>query len=323
MLTTIKLYGHLGRRFGKIHRMVAKNPAQAVRILSANYPDFRAHLLENSLPGYHIRMDDQAISEDELHVSRTQPKVIKFIPIVAGSKSPWATVIIGAALIALTISTGGAGGGLMGAWLTGMGASAGTAALIVSAVSSIGVSMVIGGVSQLLAGTGRMDGVADTGAENKPSYSFDGAVNTTAQGYPVPVAYGMIETGSAVLSAGYYAEDFFGGLDNEPTTGFRITAPLLHVYYNSDLGAPNISEPITTASGTAPIVLSIVSQSVAGLFSISSGNLVATAVPDGEYTVDLRATDALAAVTNKTIIIEVANPEVGDPDHRPDIKVPV
>ena len=38
--------------------------------------------------------------------------------------------------------------------------------------------------------------------ENKPSYSFNGAVNTTAQGHPVPVGYGRLVVGSAVISAG-------------------------------------------------------------------------------------------------------------------------
>ena len=38
--------------------------------------------------------------------------------------------------------------------------------------------------------------------ENKPSYSFNGAVNTTAQGHPVPVGYGRLIVGSAVISAG-------------------------------------------------------------------------------------------------------------------------
>jgi len=34
------------------------------------------------------------------------------------------------------------------------------------------------------------------------SYVFNGAVNTTAQGHPVPVGYGRMIVGSAVISAG-------------------------------------------------------------------------------------------------------------------------
>lgn len=43
--------------------------------------------------------------------------------------------------------------------------------------------------------------------QNQASYVFNGPVNTTAQGGPVPVLYGELEIGSAVASAGIYAED--------------------------------------------------------------------------------------------------------------------
>lgn len=48
---------------------------------------------------------------------------------------------------------------------------------------------------------------AKDSAENKPSYNFNGAVNTTAQGNPVPLGYGRMIIGSAVISAGIYAMD--------------------------------------------------------------------------------------------------------------------
>ena len=38
--------------------------------------------------------------------------------------------------------------------------------------------------------------------ENKPSYLFNGAVNTTEQGQPIPLLYGELIVGSAVVSAG-------------------------------------------------------------------------------------------------------------------------
>ncbi|WP_260627457.1 tail assembly protein [Pseudomonas protegens] len=42
---------------------------------------------------------------------------------------------------------------------------------------------------------------------NRPSYSFNGAVNTSVQGNPVPLLYGRMIVGSAVISAGIYSED--------------------------------------------------------------------------------------------------------------------
>ncbi len=48
------------------------------------------------------------------------------------------------------------------------------------------------------------------GAEvtNLPSYTFNGPINTTAQGNPVPLGYGRMIVGSAVISAGITADDY-------------------------------------------------------------------------------------------------------------------
>lgn len=44
-------------------------------------------------------------------------------------------------------------------------------------------------------------------ADNKASYAFGGVTNTTAQGNPVPLAYGKRRIGGAIISAGIYVED--------------------------------------------------------------------------------------------------------------------
>jgi len=66
---------------------------------------------------------------------------------------------------------------------------------------SVGTAMILGGVAQMIAPTPKANEPSER-PENKPSYSFNGAVNTTAQGHPVPVGYGRLIVGSAVISAG-------------------------------------------------------------------------------------------------------------------------
>ena len=68
------------------------------------------------------------------------------------------------------------------------------------------VRLVVGGVAQMLAPHAKGIGAKDS-AENQASYSFNGPVNTQAQGNPVPVGYGRCWGGSAVISGGVYAED--------------------------------------------------------------------------------------------------------------------
>jgi predicted phage tail protein len=73
-------------------------------------------------------------------------------------------------------------------------------------IGNMGVAMMAGGISQLLAPSPRGLSTKDS-PQNQASYVFNGPVNTTAQGGPVPVLYGELEIGSAVASAGIYAED--------------------------------------------------------------------------------------------------------------------
>jgi predicted phage tail protein len=65
-----------------------------------------------------------------------------------------------------------------------------------------GVSMLIGGIGQLLTPTPK------TPEEGPENYSFGGVVNTTKQGVAIPVCYGQLMVGGAVISAGMSAEDY-------------------------------------------------------------------------------------------------------------------
>jgi predicted phage tail protein len=75
------------------------------------------------------------------------------------------------------------------------------------ALVPIGWGMIVGGVAQLIAPNTSM---AESGPpdrpDSKPSSAFDGAVNTAAQGNPVPACYGRMIVGSQVISAGMTVE---------------------------------------------------------------------------------------------------------------------
>ncbi|SAI70462.1 Phage-related protein%2C tail component [Bordetella ansorpii] len=68
------------------------------------------------------------------------------------------------------------------------------------------MALALGGITQMLAPQQRGLSTRDS-PDNGASYNFNGPVNTTAQGNPVPVLYGEMFVGSAVVSAGIYAED--------------------------------------------------------------------------------------------------------------------
>lgn len=194
-IRVVRLYGALGARFGRVHRLVVNSAAEAVRALSVQLPGFEQFFYEAKDRGlvfavFHGRRN---IGQDELGHPPGRAE-IRIAPVVAGSKrAGLVQTVIGVALIAVaTVMTGGAAGiAAGGLWGT---------------VGMVGVSLALGGVTQMM--TKQPKGL-DTNdrAENSPSYSFNGPVNTQAQGNPVPLLYGRMIVGSAVLSAGIYAQD--------------------------------------------------------------------------------------------------------------------
>jgi len=75
------------------------------------------------------------------------------------------------------------------------------------ALVSVGIGMAIGGVVQMLSPVPKAPSQQEqSGTENKPSYLFNGAFNSTQQGLPVPVVYGHMLVGSSVVAIGTWAE---------------------------------------------------------------------------------------------------------------------
>jgi predicted phage tail protein len=120
------------------------------------------------------------------------------VPVVAGA-SGIGKVIAGAVLIAFAPQLAGVFGAVAGTSTTA--AVAGFAGITASTFSSIGVSLIVGGVSQMLFSP-QTQSISAEREENKPSFIFNGAVNTTRQGNCVPICYGRMIVGSQVISAG-------------------------------------------------------------------------------------------------------------------------
>jgi predicted phage tail protein len=190
-MKTVKLLGELGKQFGKSFKFDIANPAEAVRALCANNPKFKEHLISSEKRGvaYKVLVGKEALSVDDLHNPSGQD-VIKFVPILQGAGSGGLTsFIIGAVLVAVAF--------------TPMGAP------FSKYLIPVGISMMIGGVVQMLTPIPSTN-ISDENnrPDNKPSYTFNGSVNTSAQGYPVPVGYGRMIVGSAVISAGISVEEY-------------------------------------------------------------------------------------------------------------------
>lgn len=195
MVKTIKLSGSLGRRFGVFHKFAVDSYPEAIRALSSQVAGFKDFMQSEigSRMKFAVFVDGRNVGQHDEKAWQCA-KEVRIIPIPTGSKSGGLfQVVLGAVVMATAFFTGGAS-------LAAMGAFASSAFMM-------GGAMVLGGVMQMISpqqGGMRME-IQST--ENKPSYAFGGAVNTTAAGYPIPLPYGQRTVGGAIWSAGSYAED--------------------------------------------------------------------------------------------------------------------
>lgn len=196
MLKTIKLYGVLGKKFGKEFKLAVESTREAVRALSVQVPGFEQFMLTAHEHGlsFAVFQDDENISEDQIDFE-TGAKVIKIVPKVIGAGGDGGVInlILGAVMVVVGAWTGQA-------WLVGMG-----------------VGMVAGGVAQMLAP--KVDAQDQNQDGNKSNFGFGGAVTTIAQGNPVPILYGQREVGGFIVNAGQFAVDTFSSADAGFTGG--------------------------------------------------------------------------------------------------------
>lgn len=204
-MTTVYLYGHLGRRFGHRWSLDVSSPAEAVRAIMANRPDFHAYMIQHSAPGYQVFVGQDPVRGADRLGDPIGRQAIKIVPVIAGAaKDPTIGIIVGAIIVIAAVVSF-----QYYAVPLGLTTAAGTLTVtgqLVMAAGFMGAGMVAGGISQLLAGTPQAPGISEKEA-NRPSFMFSGVVNTTAQGHPVPVGYGRMRVGSAVISAGITTED--------------------------------------------------------------------------------------------------------------------
>ncbi|MEN5159681.1 tail assembly protein [Achromobacter spanius] len=196
MLREVRLYGRLGAKFGRVHSLAVNSAAEAIRALCVLVPGFERELSDSEAHGVHFAcfLGKRNIGEDAMR-HPVGCDAIRIAPVMAGAKRAGLfQTILGAVLIVVaSVYSGGAAAAFSaGGW-------AGTTAVL-------GASLMLGGIVQMLSPQQRGLSAADS-PENGASYNFNGPVNTSAQGNPVPLLYGRMIVGSSVISAGIFAED--------------------------------------------------------------------------------------------------------------------
>jgi predicted phage tail protein len=187
---TVRLYGKLGTKFGRVHKFVCSTPAQAASALAAMVPGFKQEMMESRGKGvdYAVFIGKDNIDEDCLDAPAGKHE-IRIAPVISGSGRGLKVI---------------AGGALM------------VASIWYPPAFAPGLALATAGAVEYMVKTP----VGNTGtesAENGASYNFNGPVNVTAQGNPIPVLYGEMIVGSTTVSGDMYSE---GTGMNSPTNGF-------------------------------------------------------------------------------------------------------
>lgn len=209
MLRKIRVYGQLAKFLGqRIFEADVASAAEAVRFLVTNFPKLERHMADQH---YRVSVGSYDLALEELHDPAGQQE-IKVVPVMAGAGGGTGRILAGIGLIALSFLLPGAGA--FGTFsLFGQAATAGGILTgIGTAASLIGASLVLGGVSQLLTPTPKINlpGTPQDNNDPRKSYSFSGIQQTSRQGVPVPIVYGETLVGSVVISAGIDTVQVYG-----------------------------------------------------------------------------------------------------------------
>ena len=181
-LRTIKVYGNLRKFLGKSTFKAAVNsPQQAYSFLKANFVGLEKHM-NNQI--YQIKMGGRVITQD--FISTTGQGDIQIIPVAVGSdfvvdffEDAFNFVSNNIIPLATAFVTGGASLLLTTAALT-LASDLLTPDLPTNNVSSVG----------------------DSDPSIRGSYNFNGIQNVSNSGVPVPILYGLVFSGSIIISSG-------------------------------------------------------------------------------------------------------------------------
>ena len=191
-MVNVRFYGSL-KQFGSEFRLDCQTTAEIVQALTSQIPKLR-QFIQPGLFTVRVGRDyfDNRYLEQGLSHKLKDDATVHFTPVLKGSKRGGLFgVIAGVAIIAGAIALGPLAGIIStnAAWIVG----------------SVGASLLLGGVAQMLTKMPEMK--MGTEKEKKQSTAFSNLSNMTAQGKPMPLAYGRIRVGSLIISQGVETMD--------------------------------------------------------------------------------------------------------------------
>jgi predicted phage tail protein len=205
-MKVVKVYGALRKRLGQCRfEFDVATPAQAIKALCVNFPGLDKWLIDSEQDGvgYRVAIGKEHVTDDltPLVMPWSEKEVFSITPVVAGAGRGAGAIFAGIALIGLSAVSFGAGGAFAGAFGTaGIGAGASGAAIGSIALLRVGAYLTLSGIAQAISPQPEPSSLDES--VQLESFTFSNVVNTSRQGMAMPIAYGRLFVGSAVLSSG-------------------------------------------------------------------------------------------------------------------------
>jgi predicted phage tail protein len=188
MLRKVKIYGHLEKKFGRDHEYDVSSISEAIKLLTANYKDFKEELRK----GYYriVRGSDletgDGLFEEEITMQFGNGD-FHIVPVLEGATDQagkgWGQIIAGVILLVVSYFV----------------------PVIAPYTVPMGIGLIMSGIATLM-----MPSIPDTQDdrdEREASYTFNGAVNRIEQGSAIPICYGRFGLGSIVVASSLVAKD--------------------------------------------------------------------------------------------------------------------
>ena len=201
-MKVVKVYGALRKRLGRCRfEFDVATPAQAIKALCVNFPGLEKWLVDSEKDGvgYRVAVSKEKVTEQDvstMFMPFSEKEVFSITPVIAGAGRGSGQIFLGLAIVGLSLGIGAiASAGVTLGGFAGIGA-------VGTAFAGLGASLVLSGIATSLSPQPDFGLERGREAAKLESFVFNNVVNTSKQGLPVPIAYGRVFVGSAVLSSG-------------------------------------------------------------------------------------------------------------------------
>lgn len=182
----VYLYGSLAKKYGKEPILINADTTLLViqGLICKLGPKLKNLIREGKFHIFKNKTKTDDMGADEVNFTLGNTQELHLIPVVEGA-SAVARIIIGVVLL------------VVGYFFP----------VLAPYTTPMGVSLILGGAIELLAPHPNVNRPSEQAGQN-PSFIFNGTVNVTEQGGPVPVILGRVRrANSVVLSAGLTVEN--------------------------------------------------------------------------------------------------------------------